>query len=303
MHPIVLLLVILLVVGVLVFRRRRPSIAATDLDALELRGVDAALEQIATQGHDRVLWALAFVDDEPRLDIHAVANYMAKKWKWKEAALVTEGEASLQRKITHGEMQIYLEPVKATFPHDADNDGVAVDAGEAKNSILVTSVSNHGGVPTSLWLSQGVLALTNICPQVTSVYWMSSQQTFSRNQLKAKLGINLSKRWPTDVWVSVSATRSEKGRSDGHTLGLASMGGTEFEAKDAPESPKELRKRLAGLADYVICKYGLIYNGDTVGIDCLERIRVKKQPSETGLKGWVFQLHYEKPSPDSGWER
>ena len=106
-----------------------------------------------------------------------------------------------------------------------------------------------------------------------------------------------------DVWVSAASSRNADGTSVGYTLGLATLGSPEFEALSSPESPDDLEQRLRSLALYAASDYAQINNGDTVGADCAERIRLNKKPSETIHQGWVFQLQYERTSPNSAWKK
>ncbi len=130
---------------------------------------------------------------------------------------------------------------------------------------------------------------------------MTSERLIGRAALKSELNVNLGKNWPVEVWVSTHVGVNADGLSEGYTLGLAAMGGVEFEALGSPEVPRELELRLKGLARYTVFKIKTIYNGDTTGVDEIERIRLKKVVSETIHKGWVFRLLYEKTSDGKSW--
>jgi hypothetical protein len=66
----------------------------------------------------------------------------------------------------------------------------------------------------------------------------------------------------------------------------------EFETDDSPEPPGELRERFFGLANYLLDNGLVIKNGDTIGEDANERIRVVYDDSDFGLKGKVMRLEY-----------
>ena len=304
MHIVVLLILIAIAVAMVFGLRGRPNVQTTDLAELKLRRLEDAVNDAHTREKDQVVvWATGFLNSNPELDLEQIASFMARKWKID--VMMGVGSSALQRVISFGEARIAFEPV--LLPPDKGLPGQVrkfpkpVASKEAVGGVLVTATSTGGGAAGSLALSQAVLALVKTCRQVDTVYWMSSENQFSRAEIERKLGVNFRKRWPVDVWVSTESVQNGDDKSDGYTLGLAAMGGTEFEAIGAPESTSDLEERLASIACYVVAHFGVIYNGDTIGIDELERIRLKKVPSETVHKGWVFQLRYEAPSKQSPW--
>ena len=251
------------------------------------------------------VWAVAFLDDNPQLDIQAMSRYLSKKWKLEPT--VDTGSSPLQRVIRWGEAQVAFEPVMLGDKLDFEGrkrtwEDVHIPQG-CVGGILITATSTANGVGASFNLSQAVLALLDTCRQTSSFYWMSSERVFGRRELERLLGKDLLEHWPMDVWVDATSTQNADGASVGYTLGLATLGCTEFEAVASPESPADLENRLRSLALYAASNYATINNGDTVGTDCAERIRLNKKPSETIHQGWVFQLQYERKSPNSAWQK
>lgn len=301
---------LLIIVGVLVYlflvRSRGRGIEPTDLRSLNLRSIDEALGDLAGTGDAAArVWAVAFLDDNPQLDIHAMSRYLSKKWKLEP--MVDTGSSPLQRVIRWGEAQVAFEPVMLEDKLDFEGrkrtwEDVHVPQG-CVGGILITATSTANAVGASFNLSQAVQALLDTCPQASGFYWMSSEQVFGRRELERLLGKDLLEHWPMDVWVATASAQNADGTSTGYTLGLETLGSTEFEAVASPESPSDLEERLQSLALYAASNYRSINNGDTTGVDCAERIRLKKKPSETVHKGWVFQLHYERTSPNSAWHR
>ena len=304
--PVVHILLVLIAFGIvliLVLRRlRRPERQAVNLNELDLRSAKDAIHGFETHNTQYVLhWAIAHLDGPPHLDIKKIARFIEKKWR-PERVDANVGSAPFQRTVTFGESRIAFEPVSISADFYQTYQGSKPKPGSI--AVLTTALSSIGGAAGALVLSQAVLALVNTCRQVSDAYWMSSEQTLARDDLLRRLGVDFREfsQWPVNVWVATNAFKNDRGSTTGYTIGLGTMGGTDFEALDSPETPGELESRLAWLAHYVVAQFGLIYNGDTTGIDGFERIRLKKRPSETVHKGWVFQLHYERPSRDSGWK-
>jgi hypothetical protein len=75
----------------------------------------------------------------------------------------------------------------------------------------------------------------------------------------------------------------------------------ELEAKQCPEPPRELRERFEALIRYLLENGPVIRDGDTVGEDASERIRVVYATSAFGHKGQVMRLEYEQASRAKPW--
>lgn len=80
------------------------------------------------------------------------------------------------------------------------------------------------------------------------------------------------------------------------TLGLSDFGLMELEASDAHEPPNELMARLTSLAEYLIENGPVIKNGDTVGEDAQEKIRVAYKESAFRPMQQVMRLVYDGPA-------
>ncbi len=79
---------------------------------------------------------------------------------------------------------------------------------------------------------------------------------------------------PVPIWIDIRFGRDSERGSSGFTTGLVALGHKEFETWGAPEPPQDLAKRLLALAGYVLEKGPVIRNGDTIGEDENEKIRI-----------------------------
>ncbi|MGH7140661.1 MAG: DUF4261 domain-containing protein, partial [Pirellulales bacterium] len=82
--------------------------------------------------------------------------------------------------------------------------------------------------------------------------------------------------------------------------GLAALGHKEFETAKSPESAKELRDRLLGLVGYVLEHGQVVKDGDTIGEDANERIKVTYGPSSFGVPREVMRLDYSSAKCSRG---
>jgi hypothetical protein len=103
------------------------------------------------------------------------------------------------------------------------------------------------------------------------------------------------------IWVDFRVGKDGERTSSGFTAGMAALGLMELETQHCPEPPGELKDRLLGLAGYLLENGPVIRDGDTVGEDANEKIRVVYAPSSFGHEGRVMRLEYEKPSPQKPW--
>jgi hypothetical protein len=78
---------------------------------------------------------------------------------------------------------------------------------------------------------------------------------------------------------------------------MEALGHMEFEALESPETFADLRERFMGLAGYVLENGPVIRDGDTIGEDANERIRVVYSDPAFGHKNKVMRLEYETPIP------
>lgn len=90
-------------------------------------------------------------------------------------------------------------------------------------------------------------------------------------------------------------------KSTGFTAGMKALGHMEFETQQCPEPPGELRERLLSLVNYVVENGPIIGDGNTIGEDEHEKIRIVYGPSSFGHEGQVMPLVYEKTSPTKPW--
>lgn len=106
---------------------------------------------------------------------------------------------------------------------------------------------------------------------------------------------------PLHIWIDFRIGRDSEKSSSGFTAGMAALGHMEFETQKCPEPPGELRQRLESLARYVLENGPVIKDGDTIGEDANERIRIVYAKSAFGHKEKVMRLEYETASPQKPW--
>jgi hypothetical protein len=109
--------------------------------------------------------------------------------------------------------------------------------------------------------------------------------------------------WDRLFWVDFRVGRNAAGKTSGFTTGMESLGHMEFETEDSPEPPHELRDRFFALANYVLDNGPVIRDGDTIGEDANERIRVVYADSAFGHEGKVMRLQYTPVEQKKPWWR
>jgi hypothetical protein len=101
---------------------------------------------------------------------------------------------------------------------------------------------------------------------------------------------------PIEMWVDFRVGWDGRKTSSGFTQGMRALGHMELEIREAPESPAELRERLVAVARYVVTGAGRIRDGDTIGSDARERIRIAYAESLFGHRDEVMRLEFEQRS-------
>jgi len=97
---------------------------------------------------------------------------------------------------------------------------------------------------------------------------------------------------PIHIWVDFRIGPNEQGSMSAFTTGLSALGHLEIETQNSPEPASELRERFEGLIHYLLENGPVIKNGDTIGEDQNERIKVVYSRSAFGHEGKVMRLDY-----------
>jgi hypothetical protein len=150
-------------------------------------------------------------------------------------------------------------------------------------------------------LTQVTASILATCPEAAGVFW-----THAALVIQPPLFCDFAKEMierPLYLWVDFRVGPNATGRSSGFTTGMESLGHMEIETEDSPEPPGELRDRLFGLANYVLDAGPVIRDGDTIGEDANERIRVVYSDSAFGHKGKVMRLEYSSAAQKKPWWR
>lgn len=166
---------------------------------------------------------------------------------------------------------------------------------------IVTVNAELNEFDLSALLTRATAVFMAACPSSLGVYWANATLIVPKNIFIEFAKTILPHGAPLDVWVDFRVGRDGESTSAGFTAGMKALGHMEFEAQGSPEPPGELRDRFLGLARYVVEHGPVIDDGDTIGEDAEERIRVVYSPSAFGHDEQVMRLVYESPSADKPW--
>lgn len=170
-----------------------------------------------------------------------------------------------------------------------------------KTHWIVTVNGELDPLELSTLLTQATAAVMASSPTAMGVYWGNATLIVPK-----AIFIEFAKQVlplgpPLHIWVDFRVGWETKQMSAGFTKGMAALGHMEFETKACPEKPSDLMERFVGLCGYVLENGPVIKDGDTVGQDENERIRVVYSDSEFGHEGKVMRLIYDTPSPKKPW--
>lgn len=166
---------------------------------------------------------------------------------------------------------------------------------------IVTVNDDLEPVATSTLLTQATAAAMAACPSAIGVYWGNATLVVPKDLFVDFAKEVLPHGPPLHVWVDFRVGKDSEKSSGGFTTGMKALGHMEFETQRSPEPPGELRERFLALAGYVVENGPVIRDGDTVGQDTEERIRVVYSDSAFGQEGKVMRLVYEEASPKKPW--
>lgn len=159
--------------------------------------------------------------------------------------------------------------------------------------IIVTVAADLNPVEIARQLTIATASVVRACPAALGVYWGSAPLLVPRQLFIDFAEKVLPHGPPLRIWVDFRVGMQGNNFSGGFTSGLVALGCMEIEVEESPEKPSELRERLVELATYVVEKGPVIKDGDSVGRNSNERIRVIFDESTIGRAGPVMRLKYE----------
>ncbi|HMP02277.1 MAG TPA: DUF4261 domain-containing protein [Gemmatales bacterium] len=246
--------------------------------------------------------ALAFIPLSAPAKLSASAIVAELNRQWPDLPTPTSDPASDERLIFEmGETSAIVAMLPAPIPW-SDLEGPCQtswlwDEAEAalrphQAHIIVTVMGEEDPVERSRLLTQFCAAVLATCPEALGVFWGSAALL-----VPAKVFLDVAREVmpegpPLFIWVDVRVGLGDDGSLCAYTAGMEALGHMEFETENAPEQPGELRDRLFALASYLVENGPVIKDGDTVGQDASEQIRVVYADSVFGTEGKVMRLEY-----------
>lgn len=159
--------------------------------------------------------------------------------------------------------------------------------------VILTVSGELDEVAASTLLTQVTASLLAVLDASTGVYWNNAAKLIRKDLFIELTREILPQGPPLYLWVDYRMARDGDTTSAGFTNGMQSLGLMELETKLAPEVPSELMQRFVGIGNYLI-QHGLVINdGDLIGEDAGEKIRVVFSESAFGHATQVMRLVYE----------
>jgi hypothetical protein len=247
-------------------------------------------------------------------DAKISGNAIAKAWaaRWPDSPLTNPEKKDNILSYRLGEYHVILGFMPAPIPwSDLEApcrtspfwDNAAAEMQRHARHLIITVMGDGNPVERMKVLTQATVAVTEGCEGVVGVYWCNSALVVSPKKF-CEIATTFVPAAPAlPIWVNYGFVKNADGTTSGFTRGLAALELMEFETQNSPEPPEELRHRLLGLAAYVIENGPVIEDGNTIGEDASERIKVNYGPSSFGNAGQVMRLDYASLKGRGGGER
>jgi hypothetical protein len=259
-----------------------------------------------------VISMIAF-SEQPNLSAADIQSDFAAKWKdlpisVETAANADESDNTLAFQV--GSAQVLLGIMPVPIPWSSLEGPCATSilwpkAAEHlkphKAHVVVTVVAESNPIQLYTLLTQVTASVMAASSGALGVYWGAATLVIPKNIFLDFAVEVLPKGPPLYIWVDFRVGRENDNSSGGFTTGMTALGHMELEAQNAPEKPAQLQERMLALAGYVLEKGPVIRDGDTVGENANERIRVVYANSAFGHKGKVMRLEYGRPSAKKPW--
>jgi len=247
--------------------------------------------------------------DDPQSSVADIQRDVSTKWPDLPSATdPDENDDTLSYRI--GSTDVIMGKMRAPIPW-SDLEGpcatsvlwpkAADELKEHKTHVIVTVMGELDPIELSTRLIQATASLMATSPTALGVFWANATLLVPKD-LFIRFAVEvLPHGLPLHICVDFRVGNDGDKSSAGFTAGMAALGHMELEAQNAAEPPGELRERFMGLASYVVENGPVINDGDTVGEDANERIRVVYSDSAFGHEGKVMRLVYEQESPSKPW--
>jgi len=170
-----------------------------------------------------------------------------------------------------------------------------------KSHLIVTVMGDENPLNRAKLLSMVAASILATCPQAVGVYWGDATLVVSPKLFREFAVKMLPGGLPLYIWIDFRVGNNESGGCSGFTTGLKALGLMELETLTSPEPPGELRERFFGLACYLLENGPVIQDGDSVGQDANEKIRVIYSRSSFGQAGQVMRLDYDQAAAKKPW--
>ena len=253
--------------------------------------------------------SMILVRDAAKPSVADIRREIAANWPdLKDATEFAQQDNTLSYDV--GESNVIFGQMPAPFPW-SDLEGpcatsilwpkAAKELKPHETHWIVTVNGELDEVELSTLLTRATASFMAACPTALGVYWANATLIVPRMIFIEFTKEVLPHGPPLHIWVDFRVGEDSENSCSGFTCGMKALGHMEFETQESPEPPGELRERLIALAGYVVEHGPVINDGDTVGEDANEKIRVVHAKSEFGHKGKVMRLEYESESPKKPW--
>lgn len=162
--------------------------------------------------------------------------------------------------------------------------------------VILTVVNGDTPIDRMRLLTQATASLVATCPAAIGVFWSGASLVIPPPLFREMAVRMLPDGLPLWLWIDFRAGRNEAGQTIGGTAGMQSLGHMEIETLNSPETIGDFRMRLHGMAGYLLERGPVIKDGNTIGKDENEKIRVVYSPSAFGHEGQVMRLVYGEPA-------
>jgi uncharacterized protein (TIGR03067 family) len=245
---------------------------------------------------------LAFIPLAPKakLSSAAIKNDLATRWPSLPPAELAPAHKD-QMALRLGENEAIIAVMRAPIPW-SDLEGPCRTSWLWKNAesdlrahaghLIVTVLSKAEPIAQATLLTQICASILATCPEAPGVFWTNAALLVPSEVFQDFATEILPGAPPLYIWVDFRVGPAGAGKTSGFTTGMAALGHMEFETESSPEPAGELRERLFSLANYVLENGPVIRDGDTIGEDAHERIRVVYRESAFGHPDKVMRLEY-----------
>jgi hypothetical protein len=248
----------------------------------------------------RPLLVFVMLREPQDLNAEALSSYAAKSWpnlkfyersKTEGGLISFEGDGTELAAVSQIDVPFPVSELEYPCATALSWPDACDELGKTKAHLIVTVFGKGDALDDHLrasMLVQAAMSLTD----AAGIYWSTADSVWSRDDFQTATETMSRDEFFLPLWVGLKSQNEADGTHSLFTRGMDAFGLMNIEVPHSIKDPADTLFRLGDIATYLIKNGPIIKDGDTLGQDSSERIRVTVGPSLQDETQNAYRLEY-----------